>query len=57
MALSSGPTAFTKARVPSAHTSRVAQPGDMPPTCSAVEVTGEPSVSSTQARTRSGTAA
>ena len=34
--LSSAPTALTKARVPSAHVSRVAQPGDIPPTCSAV---------------------
>ena len=33
--LSSVPTAFTNARVPSSHTSRVAQPGDMPPTWSA----------------------
>ena len=55
--LSSAPTALTKARVPSAHVSRVAQPGDMPPTCSAVATTGEPSVRSTQSRTSSGTAA
>ena len=33
--LSSVPTALTKARVPSAQTTRVAHPGDMPPTCSA----------------------
>ena len=55
--LRSAPTALTKARVPSAHTTRVAQPGDMPPTCSCASVTGEPSVASTQARTSSGTPA
>ena len=54
--LSSVPTAFTNARVPSSHTSRVAQPGDMPPTWSAAATTGEPSSSATQSRTCSGMA-
>ena len=54
--LRSVPTALTKARVPSAHRPRVAQPGDIPPSCSSRETTGDPSVSSTHARTAAGIA-
>src|SRR4051794_34516605 len=54
--LSSGPTAFTKARPPDAVTTRAATPGEKPPCWVAAETTLEPRVRSTQARTAAGIA-
>ncbi len=51
---SSGPTAFTNAPRPDSVTTRVAQPGDIPPTCSSTPTTSEPSVAATHERTRKG---
>ena len=54
--LTSAETALTKARVPSAHVTRAATPGENPPGSLLHAVTGDPSASSAQARTPAGSA-